>query len=260
MNKRLLPLLYSLFLLVAFSSCSKKPFFNFKITHKEKIEVESLDFKYLSLKSKIQFHNGEKQMGSSANIRIQKGEKVWVSVTPFIGIEAVRILFTPDSLVYLNKLDKNYQVFDYSTLSKKYNTEINYETIEAFLVGNMPYERSNKDKIDREETKFEIIQKRDDLRIINEIDPVFLKLKKLHIQKQNSKNFLSLNYSNFKSIDKGGKKKQENYFPFQLLLDLVYYQNNELISGQVSFTHHRVNMEDNLRFPFKISKKYVQKK
>ena len=259
MNKYLRLLSFCTLILII-SSCGRKTFFNFKLTNKEKVEVEDLDYKYLSLKSKVRFHNGEKQIGSSANIRIKKDEKIWISITPFVGIEAVRILFTPDSLVYLNKIEKEYQVYDYKALSKKYNVEINYNTIESFLVGKMPYERTSKDKILREEDKFEILQKRKGLNITNEIDPSFLKLRKLLLKEGKSNSFLSVSYDEFKTIDKGGKKKQRNFFPFQSVIDLVYFRENNVVSGQLNFNHQRVNLEENLRFPFKISKKYVRKK
>src|ERR1700744_3839958 len=70
------------------------------------------------------------------NIGIQKGQKIWVSITAIAGIEVARALITPDSLLVINKLQGLYMKKPFSYIYTYTSREIDYGSIEALLVGN----------------------------------------------------------------------------------------------------------------------------
>ena len=70
------------------------------------------------------------------NIRIQKGQKIWVSVTAIAGIEVARALITPDSLLVINKLQGLYVRKPFSYIYSFTSKQIDYSSLEAILVGN----------------------------------------------------------------------------------------------------------------------------
>jgi hypothetical protein len=49
------------------------------------------------------------------NIRIKRDQKIWVSITAIAGIEAARVLITPDSILIINRLQSIFvkQPFSY---------------------------------------------------------------------------------------------------------------------------------------------------
>lgn len=70
------------------------------------------------------------------NIRIQRGKKIWVSVTAIAGIEVARALITPDSLQVVNKLQGLYLQKPFSYIYSYTSQQINFDSLEALLVGN----------------------------------------------------------------------------------------------------------------------------
>jgi len=70
------------------------------------------------------------------NIRIQKGQKIWVSVTAIAGIEVARALITPDSLLVINKLQGLYIRKPFSYVYSFTSKQVDYSSLEAILVGD----------------------------------------------------------------------------------------------------------------------------
>ncbi|MGZ3749906.1 MAG: DUF4292 domain-containing protein [Mucilaginibacter sp.] len=70
------------------------------------------------------------------NIRILKGQKIWVSVTAIAGIEVARALITPDSLLVINKLQGLYVRKPFSYIYSYASNQVDYSSVEAIFVGN----------------------------------------------------------------------------------------------------------------------------
>jgi hypothetical protein len=70
------------------------------------------------------------------NIRIQKGQKIWVSITAIAGIEVARALITPDSLFVINKLQGIYVRKPFSYIYSLTSKQVDYSSLEAIFVGN----------------------------------------------------------------------------------------------------------------------------
>ena len=79
------------------------------------------------------------------NIRIQKGQKIWVSVTAIAGIEVARALITPDSLLVINKLQGLYIRKPFSYIYSFTSKQVDYSSLEAILVGNAIPQLLNED-------------------------------------------------------------------------------------------------------------------
>jgi hypothetical protein len=70
------------------------------------------------------------------NIRIERDKKIWISVTAIAGIEAARVLITPDSILLINRLESVYLKKPFSYIRKFAGNQVNYKTIESLLIGN----------------------------------------------------------------------------------------------------------------------------
>jgi hypothetical protein len=79
------------------------------------------------------------------NIRIQKGQKIWVSVTAIAGIEVARALITPDSLEVINKLQSLYMRKPFSYIYGYTSSQVDYTSLEALLIGNAIPQLLNQD-------------------------------------------------------------------------------------------------------------------
>ena len=72
------------------------------------IKAGQLNFNTFSGKAKTKLDINGSSNDVTLNIRIQKGQKIWVSVTAIAGIEVARALITPDSILVINKLQGLY--------------------------------------------------------------------------------------------------------------------------------------------------------
>jgi len=70
------------------------------------------------------------------NIRIKRDQKIWISITAIAGIEAARILITPDSILIINRLQSIYVKQPFSYINSVAGNQVNYKTIESLLIGN----------------------------------------------------------------------------------------------------------------------------
>ncbi|HSV87496.1 MAG TPA: DUF4292 domain-containing protein [Bacteroidales bacterium] len=72
----------------------------------------------------------------SGTIRIHKDKAIWVSVAPFLGIEISRILITPDSVKFLNRLEASYFVGDINYLQTILGQSLDYFMLQDLFMGN----------------------------------------------------------------------------------------------------------------------------
>jgi hypothetical protein len=70
------------------------------------------------------------------NIRIKRDQKIWISITAIAGIEAARVLITPDSILIINRLQSIYVKQPFSYINTVAGNQVNYKTIESLLIGN----------------------------------------------------------------------------------------------------------------------------
>jgi len=113
----------------------------------KRIEENVLDYKYFTIK-RITCRYRDKMSKSTfrANLIAQKDKKIILSFNK-LNIPVGRILLMPDSVKYINYLDKSYYVGDYSFLYKMFNIEIDFYDVQSILSNNVfSYRNSQADK------------------------------------------------------------------------------------------------------------------
>lgn len=81
--------------------------------------------------------NGEKRYDVTTNIRIVHGEAIWISVTAIMGVEAARVLITPDSVQIINRLNSEYLSRPFSFLQDFAGNSLDFTSLERLLVGDV---------------------------------------------------------------------------------------------------------------------------
>jgi len=93
-----------------------------------------------------QFSNNQSKTTFKINLKSIKDKKILASITK-LNIPVGRVLLTPDSVIYVNYLDKNYFVDDYSFLSSYLNIDLDFNTIQAIISNSaFSYRNDEKDK------------------------------------------------------------------------------------------------------------------
>jgi len=101
-----------------------------------KLKENELKYTWLSARFSAEYENKGKITSFSGQIRIRKDSLIWISLTPMLGIEAIRLIISQDSVKMINRLNDTYFVGDYNYVNRFLNTNIDYDILQAFLNGN----------------------------------------------------------------------------------------------------------------------------
>lgn len=102
----------------------------------KKIEQNAFDYEYLTIKRiSCQFSNNDKKTNFTINLKTLKDEKILVSISK-LRVPVGRVLLTPDSVKYVNYIDHNYFVDDYSYLSSFLNIDLDFAIVQSIVSNN----------------------------------------------------------------------------------------------------------------------------
>lgn len=217
--------------------------------------VAEIDFQYLTAKSKISFKSPQQDIdNANINLRVRKDSLIWVSVSK-VGIEAVRALITRDSITIIDKIHKEYSVYDFPALSRQFNFNMNFALLQALIVGNLPLPKRPAQKIKNERDHLLLRQSEGKVLVENYIGEQDRKLKKLMVTEQPTKNTLRLDYEDFTSLN--------NFlFPYTSLVTLDYKSktDGQFYQTLLRIKHNKVELVDkNPGFPFTIPASYQRR-
>lgn len=103
-----------------------------------------IDFNTFSAKVKVDYRGGDgKSYDFNAFLRMRKDSVIWVSINAALGIEAFRILITPDSVKVLNKLEKVAQLRSMDYLKEVTQLPFDFYSLQDLVLGNPVYLDSN---------------------------------------------------------------------------------------------------------------------
>jgi hypothetical protein len=100
------------------------------------LKSKDLSFSTLSVKAKAKLDFGGNKNNATMNIRMEKGKRIWVSVTALAGIEVARALITPDSIKVRNNFQSVYLKQPFSYIHKFASKQVSFEWLESILSGN----------------------------------------------------------------------------------------------------------------------------
>lgn len=97
-----------------------------------------IDFETFSAKIKVDVEDAKgKQPDIIATLRMIKDSAIWISLTAtFLNIEVYRIYITKDSVVLMNKQDKEVQYRSLDYLQEVTQIPFDYKTLQDILLGN----------------------------------------------------------------------------------------------------------------------------
>jgi Domain of unknown function (DUF4292) len=114
-------------------------------TAKQKLTKNYIDFKTFNAKIKIDYEDSKgKKPDLVAIVRIIKDSAIWISLNATIfSAEVFRILITKDSVILLNKIEKEVQYRSLDYLQDITEIPFDYGTLQDLLVGNPVFLDSN---------------------------------------------------------------------------------------------------------------------
>ncbi len=113
----------------------------------KKVEESAFDYEYLTIKSiRCNFTSSKSKAAFKVSLKSKRDEKILVAIKK-LNIPVASILFTPDSVKYVNYIDRNYFIDDYSYLSSFLHIDLDFATIQSIISNNaFSYRNDRKDK------------------------------------------------------------------------------------------------------------------
>lgn len=238
-----------LIIVILFTAC-KKDLVGTKTKKKDSVNIEEIDFDYFSTRTKVKYSEGDKHVNGTANIRMKKDSVIWFSVSPSIGIEATRIMITKDTAIVINRLEKEYYVFNFEEISRYFNFKIDFDLIQSVLLGNLVKPIDDQTKVAKENNYFLIKQKSGPLDLQSYVLTDNKKIETVLINEDATNNFMTLKYSDY-------KESGAYLFARACLVNLTYKSGKGPIVTSINLQHNKADISDKpLKFPFNIPTKY----
>jgi hypothetical protein len=96
-----------------------------------------IDFQTFSAHMHVHYEESDgKDNEFNAVIHLQKDSIIWVSINFALGIEAFRILITPDSVKVIDKIKKIARLRSVSALKDEVHLPMDFKTLQDLLIGN----------------------------------------------------------------------------------------------------------------------------
>lgn len=245
--------------LVAVFSCSSKKTSISTSVDKEKmsrierlqilrqIEAHQLRFNTFSGRAKSKLVVNRENYDVTANVRIERDKAIWISVTALMGIEAGRILITPDSVKIINRLQAEYINKPFEYLYKFASEDLDFSSLQQLLVGNVIQETFTKNsEIWMNERGYSLRGQHNDLLYLAQLDtgyrPVVTVLDDA-IRNQR----MEASYEEYRSL-------AGQVFPNQVKISVM----SEELRLQSEMRYNRVVYDGALDMPFNIPARYKE--
>jgi hypothetical protein len=180
------------------------------------IRQKELTFKTLTAKVDVDADLDKNNASFSCNLRMVKDSAIWISISPVLGIEAIRILITTDSVKFINRLKNTYFKGDYKVVNQMLQLDADFKMVQSILLGKtylFYVEKNYLTSIDDKHYLISTLPKRKLKKAVAEeenpwllvhanwIDPANFMVNKLFIKDFKANRKLEVNYSNFITVD-----------------------------------------------------------
>lgn len=271
MNRNILPVL--MMVLVLFSGC--------KLRHEAKKEIKDNvkqdqgietifskmkdnQFEYRTLSIKFQAtvqSEKDKNLSFGGSMRIIKDRTIWLSMSAVLGIEAFRVIITPDSVKMINRLNKTYFAGDYVLINEMLKTPFDFDMIQAIATGNdFSYYENNIFKIGEDALAYKIStpgRKKLKNYVANQVDMDKVLVQDMWISPENYK----IVRQQIKEISKQNSKLVVDYTNFLPLGDQLFaHEVNMSVEAEqknnIKVIFEKVTFDEEITVPFTIPESY----
>lgn len=224
------------------------------------IYQHSFSAEWVAAKAEVESTIDGKKNSFDIVLRMRKDSVIWVSISPLLGLEAARVMITRDTVKYMSRLNKEYQVSDFNFLNNWLRMNIDFDIIQSILTGNIfAYKKNKFSSVYDNEDRYYILStlsRRKLKRAMEEKDPnkpvvqdmwvsdENFRIIKLSIEDDRIKKSLITEYSNFRTTAAGE-------FPYESKTNITAEKKSDF-----SIFFKKVIVNEPQQFPFSIPGSY----
>ncbi|MBI34228.1 MAG: hypothetical protein CMP67_02580 [Flavobacteriales bacterium] len=101
---------------------------------KTKFDSSAIDFNWMKIKTKVEVYYENEKHSVQLQIRLKNDSLIFAKISKS-GITGVRILATKDSVIYVDKLKKQFYKGGYSDIEKLLNVNIPFDLLQNLFLG-----------------------------------------------------------------------------------------------------------------------------
>lgn len=227
----------------------------------DSMEHKSFRAEWYSAKASVSTVSEGNETSFNITMRCKKDSVIWISISPLLGIEVARVLVTPDSVKFLDRLHGKYKVSSFEAINKLLQLKVNFEIVQSLLIGNFFAYKKNENKFNSVylEDKYYILSslnKKKLRRSLEEKDPnkpviqdVYIqpdtyRISQVTVEDQKINKTLDATYSDFRESDSG-------LFPYRMDTKITADKNFE-----IKIEYGKLTVGEVQEFPFTIPASY----
>lgn len=206
----------TLFFVICLSGCSKKIVIYEGDGKMEDFQPLETEYDYLSAKAKIviEEESGKITRGT-LSLRAKKDSVLWFTMSPGMGMEAIRGFFTKERLQIRDKVGSENINLSYAEFEQFYGIKLSLELFQNVLWANVPFAFDYQDRLLRVGRKFELTQVRDNVRYFTKVDTSHGKVSELISNSLDDRGSVLASFPKFQDV-------ANQPFPIEVLFKLAY--------------------------------------
>ncbi len=161
------------------------------------VVLNSFQFDYLSYKARCDYKDPNMDQPFTMNFRMKYDSIIWISITA-VGFEVARARLDKDSIKIINRLEKNYLVYDYAYIKKLAGTPLSLVQVQYLLTANLLFPPESY-VVTAESNKFKTTQGYIENSLTIDGKSRILEQILQHLVEKSNANVI---YSDFKKVDK----------------------------------------------------------
>ena len=212
------------------------------------VQQRSPEFKTLSISGKAKVDIPDEGLGMRMSYRLNmyKDSLIWIRVSK-LGIEAVRVMITRDSVFALDNINERYVRSGFDPANKYTGLDLDFPLLQDLILGNLnliPEQITSPDP-KPESNQLQLAGNENGTAFTYTIDRDWLKLKKIHASNPSLSQETEISYGDFQSLGKGLLPQK----------GFIHVTQPQQVSLDFSHAKVRVNPEK-MSFKFNIPKGY----
>jgi hypothetical protein len=236
---------FLLFFAVFISGCAKKTNLYTSDEIMQEFNPGYFEFQYVSAKGRIVLEESDgKITKGTISLRAKKDSVVWFSITPGLGVEAIRGIVTPDKMRIKDRINGEDISISFVEMLDRYGLKLDLPLIQNLVFANVPQEFSYRDRLLRAGKYFELTQVREGVRYHSRVSTNHGKVVELTSNTLDDKGALMASYPTFEVVN--GQP-----FPTKMLLKLSFNSNEGLQNAIIHLEYSKIEYQSEaLTFPF----------
>jgi hypothetical protein len=212
----------------------------------ESFVPRTTQYDYLQAKAKLVLEEDSgKITRGTLQLRAKKDSLIWFSLSPGLGVEAVRGLLSQEKIQILNRMGSEDINLSYAEFERHFGIKLSLGLFQNILWGDPPYPASYEDRLVRVGKKFELTQVREQVRYFSKIDTRNGKVSELSSTSIAGKGSLLASFPDYQNLE-------TQAFPAEVLFKVAFEAPEVAQNFRIYITWTTLDPQANpLTFPFR---------